>query len=233
MDRRYSNIYRTIGTLAALGFLLILVIVTTGSSEAFDERLALWACKIRSAGLNTLMEGITYLGNWSSIVVICLLLLAFEATRHTGVCASLATAFTWLLNKGIQHIIMRERPDIIMRLIDQGGPSFPSAHASASMAMFISIAICLFAVRRRKKAMGFPLQSQDNIIPYLCIVAPILIAFSRVYLGVHWMTDVIGGALEGLAIAMLASPRLFLLAAKIVDWIDLMLKKGSKETVEE
>lgn len=211
----------------------MVVLVTTESTQAFDKAVTMWAYKHRTMGMNTLMEGITYIGNWSSIVVICILLLAFESTRHTGICVSLATTFTWLLNKGIQHVVMRERPEAIMRLIEQGGPSFPSAHAASSMALFITIAICLVALCRRKREMGLPLDTQDRVMPVICVVAPLLIAFSRVYLGVHWATDVIAGVLEGLTIAMIAVPHLHLFAAKIEDAIEVFIKKNTRETADE
>lgn len=222
-----------LGVICALAFIVMIVIVVTGSSEGFDKAAAMWAYKIRSAGMNTLIEGITYIGNWSSIVTICVLLVAFKTTRHTGLTASLVTAITWILNKGIQHIIMRERPDEIMRLIEQGGPSFPSAHASSSMALFISIAICLFIVKRYKKESDIEIKTDDKVLPVICIILPFIIAFSRVYLGVHWTTDVIAGALEGLAVALISVPTLYLLAEKIETRIEAFLMKGARERAEE
>jgi membrane-associated phospholipid phosphatase len=83
----------------------------------------------------------------------------------------------------LKELIARPRPDETNRLVDASGFSFPSGHAATSMACALVLAV---------------------LVP--CLAAPLVvlaaaIGFSRLYVGVHYPLDVLGGALLGLAVA--------------------------------
>jgi len=186
-----------ISTCLAVFFALWLM-VEAGDASLIDDPVRNAVISTRSDWLTPIMKAITYMGNWQTITVICLILLAFRKTRLTyGVPLSIGALFVSLANKGIKAIVLRPRPDQAMFLIEQDGWSFPSGHAITSM-FFFGMAIWLIRrnVTNRRTA---------NILTVLLAIPMVLIGVSRVYLGVHYPTDVLAGWCLGvLVIAAIA-----------------------------
>jgi undecaprenyl-diphosphatase len=150
--------------------------------------------------LTKVMHFITAMGTTHVLAVVALLsflFFLFIGRWRTGVCVLAA----FLLAYGIEHAakpwVSRPRPDLKW-VEDQDktkSPSFPSGHALLSMALYGSIALSVAAemeTRRRKL-----------LIAAAGLVMPLLIGFSRLYLGVHYMSDVVGGLCAGLACVLL------------------------------
>jgi len=186
-----------ISTCLAVFFALWLM-VEVGDASLIDDPIRNAVISTRSDWLTPIMKVITYMGNWQTITVICLILLAFRKTRLTyGVPLSIGALFVSLANKGIKAIVMRPRPDQVMFLIEQGGWSFPSGHSITSM-FFYGMAIWL--IRRNVTDPRLA-----NILTVLLAIPMVLIGVSRVYLGVHYPTDVLAGWCLGvLVIAAIA-----------------------------
>ena len=142
---------------------------------------------LRSGMLNTLMVWITTLGNGGAIwLAIAAVLLIRKKTRRAGICLLAAIAVTAVCcNIGIKPLIARPRPcavDPSVQLLISlpTDYSFPSGHTSASFAAVAA----LYYFRCRYW--------------YLAGILAVLIAFSRLYLYVHFPTDVLAGMLIGL-----------------------------------
>ena len=140
------------------------------------------------------MPLITALGNAGIVwIALCLLLLCFRKTRRAGI----AMAFSLLVNLVVCNLLLkplvgRVRPFEAnaftgLLISPPGDPSFPSGHTSASFAA----AAALWRCHRKMGAAAFVLAA--------------LIAFSRLYLYVHYPSDVLGGAVVGLAAAWAGS----------------------------
>lgn len=167
-------------------FFALWIMVEVGDASLIDDSFRNAVISIRSEWLTPIMILITYMGNWQTITVICLVLLAFRKTRLTyGLPLSIGALLVSLANKGIKAIVMRPRPDHAMFLIEQGGWSFPSGHAITSM-FFYGMAIWLIRrnVKNRKLA---------DILTAILTIPMILVGISRIYLGVHYPTDVLAG----------------------------------------
>lgn len=179
-------------------FFALWLMVEVGDASLIDDPVRNAVISTRNDWLTPVMKAITYMGNWQTITVICLILLAFRKTRLTyGVPLSIGALFVSLANKGIKAIVMRPRPDQDMFLIEQGGWSFPSGHSITSM-FFYGMAIWL--IRRNVTDPRLA-----DILTVLLAIPMVLIGVSRVYLGVHYPTDVLAGWCLGvLVIAAIA-----------------------------
>lgn len=163
-----------------------------------DHTILLWiTTHLRFAWLTPFWKCITTLGEGGIFwILLCVVFLIPKKTRKIGIIMALALIINALLvNVWLKNMIARVRPydaynDIIRLIAIQKDYSFPSGHTSASFAC--SCALWLALEKPYKK--------------YTCItwVIACLIAFSRLYLGVHYPSDIIGGAIVGSISAMLA-----------------------------
>lgn len=181
------------------GFFALWLMVEMEHASLIDEPLRNAIISMRTDWLTPIMKGITYMGNWQTITAICLLLLIINKTRITyGVPLSIGALLVSLTNKGIKALALRPRPDIDMFLIEQGGWSFPSGHAITSMFFF---GMFIWLVRRNVKRRWFA-----NCLTTIFSIPMVLVGISRVYLGVHYPTDVLAGWLLGIsAVALMVA----------------------------
>lgn len=142
--------------------------------------------------LDVFMKGITSLGEHGIFwVVTGLVLLSFKDTRTIGLCVILSlTAGYFMGNMLLKNLIARERPcwidhSVLMLIRTPRDYSFPSGHTLSAFEGAVSI----WLYNRR---WGVP-----------CLILAALIAFSRMYLFVHFPTDILGGMILGILIAVL------------------------------
>lgn len=157
-----------------------------------DFQILLWIQEnLRSEHLNGLWIGITSLGDHGQFwILLSLCLLIPKKTRTIGLCSLAALLLSLLCtNICLKNLVGRARPfqqyaQLIPLIPAPRDFSFPSGHTSAS---FASAVACFLGFR-----------DQNRWLPAVCpLILAGLIGFSRLYLGVHFPTDVLAGCLVG------------------------------------
>lgn len=189
--------------LTAGGLLAVLAAVVLGLADGatdnngsafLDTPVWQWMIDHRTPGLTTAAIVVTEVGSTVSMTIIAAATVVFLLIkRHRGdaVLVAVVAAGAGLLVRVGKATVGRERPPEQFRLVTETNESFPSGHALASAAILGVVLVVLlpFIADRRIR------------IAVLVAVAifGLCIGLSRLYLGVHWATDVIGGWVTGLA----------------------------------
>lgn len=141
-----------------------------------------------------IMKVITHMGDTIVVVSVCLLLFTdVRIRKKVAIPVTIAVILSAMLNVILKNIIARPRPDTL-RLITEAGYSFPSGHAMINMTLYASIALLTIKYVKDKTA---------KIFIIICsAIITVLIGISRVYLGVHYITDILGGWCIGFIIAI-------------------------------
>jgi undecaprenyl-diphosphatase len=117
--------------------------------------------------------------------------------RREATLLALTIALGWLVNTVLKGLIGRARPEIVPHLTAAGGDSFPSGHSFNSAVVFIAVALAFATLSAR--------QSVRLTIIGSAVAFSLAVAWSRVWLGVHFPSDVIAGWLGGAGWAFLAT----------------------------
>jgi undecaprenyl-diphosphatase len=198
------------------GFLSIGGEMTEGDTQALDRRLLLGlrapgdpAEPIGPRAFEEAMRDITALGGFTVLTLVTIVaVVAFAMHRrwkHAGVMAG-TILLAQFCSRLLKNFYDRPRPDLAPHLVEVYSASFPSGHSMLSAATYLTLAalIAHLEVTRRARVMVF-------VLALLLIFA---IGFSRVYMGVHWPSDVMAGWCAGAAWALGAWLVLIRLEAK-------------------
>ena len=167
-------------------FLTTGVLVLLNATTAFDDSIQSFVFSMHRDFLTGFFKIVTYSANWQTVVIFCAVFLTIKRTRiRIGVPLSFASAISTMLYKCAKLFYARPRPEIGFHMIEQGGLSFPSGHSMTGL-VFYGLLIYFIAKYGEKNRAQKALMS-------LLVVLIVLIGFSRVYLGVHYPTDVLAG----------------------------------------
>jgi undecaprenyl-diphosphatase len=170
---------------------------------------------IRSDFLNPIMKVLTHTGDKGILLIVLILaFLIIPRTRAIGIMSTISIVIEALLNNVLlKNLIARTRPyDEIEGLINlvgrQSDYSFPSGHTGAAFAVAgAMLVVALFGLPMIEKTGEFKREDPSltfKLIYVILIMYATLLAFSRMYVGVHYPTDVITGLLLGLATSAIA-----------------------------
>lgn len=181
--------------------------VVEGDTLAFDRWViaalrdpADPASPLGPAWFKKVMVDLTALGGGPFLTLLTLAAAGFlVASRKWGMAAFVAIAIAsgGLAANLLKWMFVRARPDLVPHLVTVDSASFPSAHAMNSAVTFLTLGVLLSRS-----------QTDGRLKAYLMGVAlflTLIVGFSRVYLGVHWPTDVVAGWSVGAAWAILCS----------------------------
>jgi membrane-associated phospholipid phosphatase len=184
----------SLGSLSTLFFLKLAHEMREGELDALDSSAAELAAELHGP-LDGLMVALTMLGNWqvmTSLAVLCVVVLFLRAERKAALFVGFCSLGGPFLNSALKVLFQRARPDAYEYLIALPSSfSFPSGHAMGSMCVLGGMVVLI-------DALG--LKGHHRWLFNTLAAALILgIGFSRVYLGVHYFSDVLGGQLAGAA----------------------------------
>lgn len=177
--------------LSLWGFAEIAEEVLEKETQAFDSSILLSLRELHNPLLDRLMIAITFLGEPTELTAMSLALgawLLWRGQRSEATTLAIAAAGAAGLNVLLKDVFARARPALWARIVDVKYYSFPSGHAMLSVVVYGMLGYLLATHFRRWRI-------EILISTVILIVA---IGFSRLYLGVHWPTDVLAGYAAGL-----------------------------------
>ena len=175
-------------------FIILAIAINADILSGFESWVYFESVEHMSDILTNILIFITNFGGPIGISLICITIFLIPKLRNKlGLPVSIAVSTSFILNIILKLIFARERPDIL-RLVTENSYSFPSGHAMINMALYTVHIIYAYKFIKSKR-IKYPL-----IIAMMLLV--IAIGFTRIYLGVHYAGDIIGGWLLGFAIGL-------------------------------
>ena len=183
----HSNRRIVLIVLALVFFYAVLQNMLAGDILRLDYyAYRIFVVRMRRAWLTPIMQSISELALPAVLVVMLLAVHAFAPGRSPGLCAACNLVGVVLLNQVFKFIVQRPRPEGF-RLIAESGYSFPSGHSMVAMAFYGLLAWMAWRYERD------PLVRHISMAGFGLVV--MLVGISRVYLGVHYASDVLAGLL--------------------------------------
>ena len=178
--------------------------VVAGDTRSFDSAVLM---SMRTPGrpndpvgppwFEEAVRDVTSLGGTSLIVLITATVagfLAMSGTRHAAVLMVVSVSSGAMLMSFLKQVFARTRPDLVEHSARVFTESFPSGHATLSAITYLTMGALLARVQTRRTLKAYSLG--------VAITLTVLVGVSRVYLGVHWPTDVLAGWCLGAAWAI-------------------------------
>jgi len=168
--------------------------VMSGGTQAFDEAILRWMAAHHSKALTSTMLEITTLGTGTVLLmIVCVAALFLTLTKHkySALLLLVATGGGLLLDMVLKLQFNRPRPHVFIWGTQAFGSSFPSGHAMGATITYSTVAYLAARLHRRAWARW--------ITMLIALLVIFLIGVSRMYLGVHYPSDVLAGAIMGLA----------------------------------
>lgn len=183
--------------------------VSSGGTQAFDDAVMHWIGAHQNDTLQAVMLEITTLGTGTVVgmlVLVAGMFLWLNEHKHSALLLIFATVGGIVLNNLLKIGFSRPRPQIFEWGTHAASSSFPSGHAMSSVIVYGTVAYLAARLQRRAKTRMLTLLLAGAII--------LAISVSRVYLGVHYPSDILAGIMIGLAwagfcMAMLEAAQLY------------------------
>jgi membrane-associated phospholipid phosphatase len=201
---RAGNFYQSVGIFLVAGAILAVAgvlgfaqlgrYVRGGATQAFDEGVLRWIGAHQSRMITAVMVEVTPLGTGTvvlTIVGIAALFLWHTEHKHSARLLLAATAGNILLNGVLKLYFSRPRPQVFEWDTHAASSSFPSGHAMSATVVYGTVAYLVARLQRHTLSRIATLTAAVILIALICA--------TRLYLGVHYPSDVLGGVVVGLA----------------------------------
>jgi len=180
----FSKTTLIIFVVSSVLFGLLASLVVNNLTLSFDDSALLWINQHASPALDSFFVALTQLGGVIVVAPVTALIigyLIYKKQYDKAVFVAAAIGGVAIVNITLKGLFDRARPDLWQWIVNESSFSFPSGHASASFALALTIVLLLWQTKWQLTA---------------CIAAGVyvlLIGTSRLYLGVHFPTDILGG----------------------------------------
>ena len=186
-----------------IGFLLVAAVAVAGGfiTSPLPIDTTVWSDFVasRTPAMNSFMTGASWLFDPKRAVVVALVVAGavwwFIKKVMNALYILCSVVFSAANSFIIKHLYERPRPEEALRLITEDGYSFPSGHATAVTALFVSLVLVLTTTRLGRRLRYLLWAAALTLIVFICV--------TRLYLGVHWVTDVLAGFSVGLGSSMI------------------------------
>ena len=183
-----------VGIAASVVFAAFAHVVMTGVTQNFDENVLRWIQTHRSPAMNSVMLEVTTLGSGMVLIMmVCVASVFLWLTKHHWSVYILLMGVLGgqVMNRLLKGFFERPRPSVVEWVTEVSSKSFPSGHAMTAMITYGSVAYLVARLEPTRL-----LRRTTFIMAALFIIA---IGVSRMYLGVHYPSDIIAGYLGGIA----------------------------------
>ena len=193
MKRKYKYLKILLIIIALIWTLL----VVTNQFKVIDNWIYNLLISLKCDFFTNFFKAITFFGSVKFIAILNVLAIIYGIVKKSNKCFRIVffSACSLFVNLLLKVIVKRERPDISLWLVSENNFSFPSGH---SMISFVLYGIICYFIYNSK----ISLNNKIVILSLLGLLV-ILIGMSRIYLGVHYFSDVIGGFLWGFVVLLL------------------------------
>ncbi len=178
----------------AYAFAKIAKVVQKGYTQPYDVAILQWIHAHQTPGLTKLMIELTPLGTGGVVIVVvgvAAMFLWHTEHKHSARLLLASTVGGILLNNALKLFFNRERPSVFEWGTSAASSSFPSGHAMSATVVYGTVAYLVARLQRRHVSRVLTMLGAAVLILGIC--------FTRLYLGVHYPSDVVGGIVVGLA----------------------------------
>lgn len=172
------------GLLIAVGF----GVVHSSLVGRFDRHITATVVAHRTPAINAAMKVLTWLGSWVALVFTGVVMLVLALRRRIAWLAVILAVVAWGGETGAvqlaKSVVQRARPPKKIWLKTAHGWSWPSGHMAIAVVVFTVLALVVTSL--------FPSRGVRAGAWFLAVLAMVTVGFSRIELGVHWSTDVMG-----------------------------------------
>lgn len=177
-------------TISFITFIILSIFVLTRNDIYLDSLAYNFISKYIRNDLTQVVKWLTYVGSALAVISITLFTLLHFKNKKYGLFMAVDLVVVTIIQLVLKNIFSRGRP-IDINLIEETGYSFPSGHSLTSIAFYGFIIYLIYKSKLNRKS--------KIIFITLFILLILVTGISRVYLGVHYFTDVLGGFTLGIS----------------------------------
>lgn len=173
-------------------FSIVVILLKTGIILSIENTVYNYLSNFITPIITLVVKIITNIGGPIVIVPLCGILICFKQTRKKyGIPVIITLVVSYIINFILKNIFSRPRPNIL-RLVNETSYSFPSGHSMINTAIYTTLILIILK--------NYDKKVKNIVICILFVLLFVLIGISRIYLGVHYLGDVVAGWILGVLV---------------------------------